>query len=174
MYKVDVIWDLLKIGQPSDFFYKSSKETNRNVKEAKEIFLVKTRKQRINGRKIERAALRYEVCEASMLRSLKKYFSRVSRGSFARFEIAGEKSAAGGAFQSVATAGGRGGRRGRTFCLSCHVLRFESSKLHRSGNHHRIVARARRLGDGQLSPARKRMRDSSPGRTDGTISANCV
>lgn len=122
----------------------------------------------------ERAALRYEVCAASMLRSLKKYFSRVSRGLFARFEIAGEKCAAGDAFQSVATAGGRGGRRGRTFCLSCHVLRFEGSKLHRSGNHHRIVARARRLGDGQLSPARKGMRDSSPGRTDGTISANCA
>lgn len=75
MYKVDVIWDLLKIGQPSDFLHKSSKETNRNVEEAKEIFLsLKHESSELTVARTERAALRYEVCEAFNAAFIKKIF----------------------------------------------------------------------------------------------------
>jgi len=44
--------------------------------------------------------------------------------------------------------------------------RFEDTKLHRSGNHHPIVAQTRRLEGGQLSPVRKGMRVAWKGRRD--------
>jgi len=64
-------------------------------------------------------------------------------------------------------------RRGRKDIFSSHIISSISRvpKLHRSGNHHPIVARARRLEGGQLSPVRK---GSVEGPVTGTISANCM
>lgn len=66
----------------------------------------------------------------------------------------------------------RDGMRGMERRHRKDILRFEDTKLHRSGNHHPIVARARRLEGGQLSPVRKGM--GSAWRTGGTISTNCT
>jgi len=97
-----------------------------------------------------------------MPRSLKRHFPRVSvdrRVSFAAFEIArGKKRAR--------------GRRGKRNTLVRRVLRFQNGRLHRSGNHRRIVARARIRRRTVIVSCKRETGDSSLGRTDGVISAS--